>query len=70
MRGENGRPAPFFIGHALKILFRPVGGAFSAVLCFESLEIHKVFLRLPILPCRKSLAPVPKNTFCGYALIF
>ena len=70
MRGENGRPAPFFLGHALKILFRPDGGAFPAVLRFESLEIHKVFLRLPTLPCRKIPRPRSEKSFLRVCLDF
>ena len=63
MRGEIDRPAPFFLGHALKILFRPDGGAFPAVLRFESLEIHKVFLRVLTSLCRKTPRPRSEKFF-------
>ena len=58
------RPTPFFIGNTLKILFRPDGGAFPALLRFVSLEIHKVFLRLPTSLCRK----IPRPRFRKFFL--
>ena len=46
MRGEQIRPAPFFIEQTLNIFFRHSIGPFAPIRRCPSLEIHKVFLRL------------------------
>ena len=55
VRGELS-PRPLFIWAGIRICLIVRCRIFSAMLRLESLEIHKVFLRLSTLSCEKTLA--------------